>query len=150
MINLFRFFKTAVLILLFLEIAVFILVGNLIGFFPTFLLVIASMLLGGAILREHKLQQVQQLMRNQQPIALAIFDNLLIGLAGLLLIIPGFITDIIALLLLSTRLRVLIKRWLMRKGIVVSNQAPANDAPTNNTQHNIMEGEFWREDDKQK
>lgn len=103
------------LLLPLVEIAGFVLVGDAIGLWPTLALVVGAFLAGGLLLRLQGLstwRQVQQsLNRGEQPLE-PLFHGFCIMLAGILLAIPGFFTDILALLLLVGPVR----RWL-RRGI---------------------------------
>lgn len=84
-----------------LEIATFILVGKEIGVLPVFLLIIATSLLGVTLAKKHgrlTLQEVQYQMAQGQVPSDQIFDGMCILIGGILLILPGFITDIIGLL----------------------------------------------------
>lgn len=85
------------------EIAAFILVGQRIGVVPTLLLLLASLAAGAFLIRSTGLR-FGQVMRQRPSTAeeasslatLASFRML----AGLLLLIPGFLTDVLALVLL--------------------------------------------------
>src|SRR5438552_14519879 len=97
------------------EIFVFILVGEAIGAGPTVALVALSALAGAAILRHQGFAVGRRLRaeveRGELPVAAA-FDGACIFLAGLLLIVPGFITDLVAVLLLVPALRGLLRAGL--------------------------------------
>lgn len=103
-----RFFALGLLLLPIVEIALFIKVGQTIGLFPTLGLVIFAALFGAMLLRQQGLSVVNQLRGNisagQLP-ARTIADTMMIGLAGLMLILPGFLTDILALALLLPPVR---------------------------------------------
>lgn len=98
-----------------LEIATFILVGQRIGVGPTLLLVLFAGFAGVLILRRQGLGALKKLNRNLRRESLSgegLADNFLIAIAAVLLIIPGFLTDIVALLLLLRPVRRLIwRRW---------------------------------------
>ncbi|UXN74404.1 FxsA family protein [Devosia sp. A8/3-2] len=103
-----RFFALGLLVLPIVEIALFIKVGQTIGLWPTPALVIGAALFGAMLLRQQSLSVVNQLRGNisagQLP-ARTTADTMMIGLAGLLLILPGFLTDIPALALLLPPVR---------------------------------------------
>lgn len=101
-----------------LEIATFILVGQRIGVGPTLLLVVFAGFAGVMILRRQGLGALKKLNRNLRRESLSgegLADNLLIAIAAVLLIIPGFLTDIVALLLLLPPVRRLIWRHWANK-----------------------------------
>ncbi len=103
-----RFFALGFLALPLVEIALFIVVGRAIGLFPTLGLVILGAIGGGLLLRQQGMGVVSRLRNNVSAGTIpgrAMFDTMLIGLAGLLLILPGFLSDAIALLLLLPPLR---------------------------------------------
>ncbi|SIS47692.1 FxsA family protein [Insolitispirillum peregrinum] len=90
------------------EIYTFVVVGEQIGGLATLGLVLLSTVIGGAIIRLQGLSllpQVQQAMARHQPPAAALLNGMAVLLAGLLLIIPGFLTDALAVLLLLPPLR---------------------------------------------
>ncbi|WEK04190.1 MAG: FxsA family protein [Candidatus Devosia phytovorans] len=98
-----RFFALGLIVLPLIEIAIFIKVGQSIGLFPTLALIIGAALLGGLLLRQQGLSVIGQLRNNvnagQMP-ARSIADAMMIGVAALFLMLPGFLSDIFALALL--------------------------------------------------
>lgn len=140
-----RFIICLFLLFPLIEIAGFIIVGKLIGLLPTLLLIIASSILGGYILRGHTVGQFQQvsqrIQKGEQP-TIAALDISLIMLGGFLLIIPGFFTSILGLLVLIPQLRQMLLGWLVKKGLA---GMPYSSAA--NSDH-IIEGEFKRDDDQ--
>lgn len=118
----------AILILLLplIEIAGFVIVGRQIGLLATLLLVIASAVLGMAILRRQGFQALSKLRQQNLPRDLPaekFFDTALVLLAGLLLLVPGFFTDLIAILLLVPFVRSVIARRLAARAVVVNFDA---------------------------
>src|SRR5262245_48904653 len=77
-------------------------VGQLVGLWPTLALVLAAMAAGIIILRAQgyaTLERAQQsLARREDPLP-PVLHGLTILLAGALLVIPGFVTDAIAMAL---------------------------------------------------
>jgi UPF0716 protein FxsA len=109
-------FAFVFVILPLIEIAVLIKVGEAIGFWPTMLLLIAAALLGSIVIREQGLSMVGRAfdaMREGRLPLEPMLDSYVVIVAGLLLIIPGLISDAIALLLLIAPLR----RWLIRRAV---------------------------------
>ncbi|GED68265.1 UPF0716 protein YtzA [Brevibacillus reuszeri] len=94
-------------------------VGSLIGGWNTVFLVILTGLFGAWMAKQQGIQvfrMVQfQLARGQMPTE-TLIDGVLVLIGGLLLLLPGFISDVIGLIFLIpyTRmiLRHLLKRWL--------------------------------------
>ncbi len=93
---------------MFAEIAAFAAVGRALGVMATLALTVAAMLTGAALLRYLGVGSLRRaeasLTRGENPIG-DVFDAACIALAGVLLILPGFITDILALMLLIRPLR---------------------------------------------
>ncbi len=95
------------------EIATFVLVGRQIGALATVGLVVASMVAGVMLLRYQASRAAQRLRGGgaQGNVAAAdIAGGALVVLAGILLLIPGFLTDIVGLLLLLPPVRALARR----------------------------------------
>ncbi|MFT3974860.1 MAG: FxsA family protein [Amaricoccus sp.] len=102
------------LLLPIIEIAVFIQVGGWIGVFPTLALVMLALVAGLALIRQQGLNTLDQLSRdieNGRGDGDRLAHSALKVVAGILLIIPGFFTDALALLLLVPPIRALLIRW---------------------------------------
>ena len=102
----------------FLEIYLLIKIGSYIGAFNTAMIVILTGFLGALLARYQGLQTIQRvresLQRGEIP-AGEMLDALLILLAGIVLLTPGFLTDIAGLILLIPRTRSLFKIWIRGK-----------------------------------
>ncbi|MDQ0416749.1 UPF0716 protein FxsA [Croceifilum oryzae] len=86
-----------------LEIWGIALVGNWIGPIPTVLLILASCFLGWHFARREGLQTLRVIrlrLSNHEVPGDEVIDGLLILLGGVLLIIPGFLSDIIGILIM--------------------------------------------------
>ncbi|HLV83041.1 MAG TPA: FxsA family protein [Devosia sp.] len=121
-----RFFALGLLVLPIIEIALFIKVGQSIGLWPTLALIIGAALLGGLLLRQQGLQIVGQLRNNMSSGQLpgrTIAETMMIALAALLLVLPGFLSDIVALALLLPPVRGWIYAGLASRLTVVSASA---------------------------
>lgn len=109
-----RFLPFVMFLGLFLELAVMIAVGQSIGVLATLLLILGAGVLGGAVIRWAGLGLVAALRRSAVDRSFATRDaaaGFLFMLAGLLLIVPGFISDVFGLLLLPATVR----QWLAGK-----------------------------------
>lgn len=85
-----------------LEIAIFILVGKGIGVFNTLLLIILTSIIGIAVAKKQGLQSVQNIQNSLsvgEPPGNAMIDTFLIFIGGILLVLPGFLTDLLGFLL---------------------------------------------------
>ena len=124
-----------------LEIAGFVVVGRLIGLGPTLLLVIISAVAGMAILRRQGFQALTGLRRrsfSRELPAERFLDTAMVLLAGLLLIVPGFVTDVFALVLLLPFVRRMLAARLASRFVVVDLDAAARpDYPPPSTPRTI-------------
>jgi UPF0716 protein FxsA len=105
-----------------IEIAFFVVIGQTIGLWPTLLGVVITAVAGASLIRWQGMQVIADLRRTAERGELPgrqIADAMLIGLAGLLLLLPGYFSDIIGILLLLPPIRSLIYRQLSRHFRVV-------------------------------
>ncbi len=97
------------------EIALFIQVGEWIGLWPTLASILATALIGSAIVRHQGMQTLararQSMELNQMPVREAA-TGLALLVAGFLLITPGFFTDTLGFLLLIPAVRGTLGAWL--------------------------------------
>ncbi len=118
-----------------LEIAVFIIVGRYIGVLPVIGLIFLSSAIGGILLRIQGIGVLRKLSREMDAGRLPareMIHGAMIVLAGLFLLTPGFVTDILGLLLFIPAVRD--AAWLLIKDrIVVSgvfrNTGSASGSP---------------------
>jgi UPF0716 protein FxsA len=112
------------LILLFIvipiaELYVILKVGDLIGILPTIALLVADSLLGSWLLKSQGgtvWRRFQETMQAGRIPHREVFDGVLVIFGGAFLITPGFLTDIVGVLLLLPPTRALVRRWLVRRG----------------------------------
>lgn len=101
------------------------LLGRYIGFWTTVAIIFASGFLGAALVRS-QVRRVWRTIRadlgeGRVP-SQGVLDGAIILVAGGLLAAPGFLTDLLGLLLLLPPVRVPIKRWLRRRAEVLAHQ----------------------------
>lgn len=98
-----------------IEIALFIQVGDAIGLWPTLAMIVATAVIGSAIVRHQGLQALERarvaMERDRLPVKEAATGIALL-VAGFLLITPGFFTDTIGFLLLVPAIRASLGTWL--------------------------------------
>jgi len=100
------------------ELYILIKIGSHIGGFNTILLVIMTAVLGAWLARLQglrTLQQIQSSLSQGQIPAEELIDGVLILAGGILLLTPGVLTDLFALVLLFPSTRTHFKRWLRRR-----------------------------------
>ncbi len=96
------------------EIAVCLTVGSAIGVLPTLLIIIATAVLGAALLKRQGVAafaRLQSDMKEGRVPAAAIGQAITVGIAGVLLLTPGFITDAVGFLLFIPKVRA----WLWQQ-----------------------------------
>lgn len=151
-----------ILLLLFIvlpiaEIALLLQVGDVIGGWNTLLLIIVTAVAGAALVRQ---QGAQNWQRAQQKLAtgempgVEMANGLLIFVAGIVLITPGFVTDAIGLLLLIPATRAPIAAALMKRMVVRGASGTAGfahfrsggqQAPReNDDDSSVIDGEYER------
>lgn len=141
----------------FLEIAVLIKSGEMIGFWPTVLILIGAAILGLAIIRQQGVSIVGRMAgainQGRFPIE-PMFDSYMLTTAGFLLIMPGLISDAIGLVLLVPPLRHLLVRSTLGGFAGRSRPQESNDSthdPRGNRRSSgpvIIEGTYERVEDE--
>ncbi|GER01607.1 membrane protein FxsA [Iodidimonas gelatinilytica] len=122
------------------EISIFISVGEDIGAFPVLILILATAAIGVAIVRAQGVETIRraraELGANRAPV-MELMHGAMLALAGLLLLIPGFLTDFLGALLLIPPLRT----WIAFR--IFRHSRPGSA-------HVVIEGEFWEQSDTHK
>ena len=101
-----------------IEIYLLIEIGSMFGALTAVALVILTGFLGAFLARLQGLQtlyRIQESLREGRMPSGELLDALLIGIAGLVLLTPGFLTDSAGFLLLIPATRNAIKNWLRRQ-----------------------------------
>jgi len=127
-----------------IEIALFAHVGGEIGALNTVFLCLAAGIAGSLLVQYQGLKTTfsiqQSLNRGEMPVA-EMFDGICKFMAGIFLILPGFFTDAVAVLLLVPFLRGWLRHYLTRyfigEPIIVTRGSAKSD---------IIEGEYTRVD----
>jgi UPF0716 protein FxsA len=104
----FRFLFLLFIIIPIIEITLLINIGEVIGAWPTIAIVIITAWLGAKNVRQQGLvtmQSVQTKMAQGEMPSAEIVTGLMLMVAGVLLVTPGFVTDILGLLLLVPSVR---------------------------------------------
>ena len=131
------------------EIYFMIKVGSWIGAFTTVVLVVLTAVLGAALARHQglaTLQRLQQTIGRGEAPALEMLEGGLLLVGALLLLVPGFLTDLLGFACLFP----LTRRWLALRAVKRFMVAPAANAPFSSPgEHHsrTLEGEFKREDE---
>ncbi|HEY8191226.1 MAG TPA: FxsA family protein [Alphaproteobacteria bacterium] len=118
------------LIIPLMEIATFWVVGDEIGALWTIALCIFSVMAGTALVRYQGMTVLidarRAMIEGRQP-AQEIFDGICLAVAGVLLIVPGFLTDMLAFALLVPAVRERLRRRMGRPPTSAQNNDDAID-----------------------
>lgn len=131
------------------EIYFLIQIGEVIGAWPTILLVVLTAVIGIGLLRWQgfsTLMRFQSQVASGQVPAMPLFEGLLLVVAGALLLTPGFVTDTLGFLLLIPPLRQGLIRWAIQQG-VIRTAPPGGPGQPGPDRSRTIEGEFQRRDD---
>lgn len=124
-------------------------IGAEIGAFPTIFLTVFTALLGAWMVRRQgftTLMRVRRSMELGEVPALELMEGTILLICGLLLLLPGFVTDAVGFALLVPPLR----RWLLRTALQRTGvMRAAGSTPPSRMQHphRIIEGDYRREDE---
>lgn len=106
-----------------IEIAFFVVIGNAIGLWPTLAGVLATAIIGSLVIRFQGMSLINEIRstvgRGQLP-ARALADAMMVGLAGLLLLTPGYFTDLLGIVLLIPVVRSVLYAYLKSRVTVVA------------------------------
>ena len=111
----------AFLVVPLVELYVLIQVGQAIGALPTVAILLADSLLGAALMRSQgraAWRRFLSVSRSGRVPAREVVDGALVIFGGALLLTPGFVTDILGVLLLLPPTRAFVRRYLV-KGVAV-------------------------------
>jgi len=130
----------AILIALFIvvpivELYVIIQIGSLIGVLPTIALLLADALLGSLLLRHQgrgAWRRFNAALAERRFPGREVADGLLIAIGGTLLLTPGFVTDIVGLILLIPPTRAIVRRlmrgYVSRRFLIIGAPSPGDQA----------------------
>lgn len=144
----FRYLFILFLTIPLVEIYFLIQVGEVIGAWPTVLLVVITAVLGVWLLRWQGLStlaRVQTSLQHGELPAQAMLEGMLLLVAGALLLTPGFVTDGFGFLILVPPLRHRMAGWLLQRGLLQAGMPPrSSQSPPD---QRTIEGEFEKRDD---
>ena len=113
------FFFTVFISVPLIEIFLFIKLGEIIGSLQTIFLVVLTAIIGGILIKREGIKTLHSLKysRINEPnnIIKAIGDGLFIFVSGVLLLTPGFATDILGFILFFKFFRNIILRMILKK-----------------------------------
>ncbi|MCP4321843.1 MAG: FxsA family protein [Psychromonas sp.] len=140
-----------------LEIFVLVNVGSFLGAWPTIALVIVTAFIGSALVRSQGLQLVQKLqqrMASGEMPGQQLIEGIMLIITGVLLVTPGFVTDLCGLLLLQPSIRAGIAKTILANVKFAPTAMSGGFSQSHsgfskpNIDNDIIEGEFERKDDE--
>tara|TARA_B100000965_G_C19322642_1_gene639371 strand:+ start:192 stop:614 length:423 start_codon:yes stop_codon:yes gene_type:complete len=138
-----RYFILLLLIFPFIEIYALIVIGNSVGALNTIFWILFTGVIGVYLLRNQGLKTLMEMRSNQptfEPTADNFLKTIFTPIGGFFLLIPGFITDLIGILILLPMTRIFIL------GLLFNYLTPFNLAKGRNKQNNDwIEGEFKKD-----
>lgn len=135
-----------VLLVPFIEIYLLLKVGGLIGAFPTIFLVVFTAVLGTWLLRQQGFATFQRLRANLEQGTIPAYEMIegpIILVGGVLLLTPGFITDVLGFACLVPQLRRKIAQYIIENHFV---HAGGHFQPGKSADTDALEGEFRKEE----
>lgn len=114
------------------EITLFVLIGQAIGLWPTLLGVLVTALAGSFVLRIQGMAlfaEIRETMGRGMLPARALADAMMVGIAGVLLLTPGYFTDLLGVLLLVPPVRNALYALLRSRMRVVSTTYTGSGRP---------------------
>ena len=138
-----RYLFFIIIFLPFVEIYTLIVVGNYIGAFNAILLIILTGIIGLYLLRNQGIRSLINLRSNPKgfdPTADNILKTLFTPIGGFLILIPGFVTDFLGLLILLPLTRIFLI------GLIFSYIGSLNNNPMNKkSNEDWIEGEYKKD-----
>ncbi|MGD2119819.1 MAG: FxsA family protein [Chromatiales bacterium] len=124
-------------------------VGGQIGAFSTVMLVIFTAVVGGLLVRQQgfsTMMRMRETMQRGETPALEMLEGAVLLMCGLMLLLPGFITDAIGFVLLIPPVRQRFILWLLKRGRFIT---PAGAPPghTRKESGRVIEIDHWEKHD---
>ncbi len=124
-------------------------VGAEIGAFSTVMLVLFTAALGGVLVRAQGFttaMRVRESMGRGEVPAIEMMEGILLLIAGLSLLLPGFVTDALGFICLIPSARRGIVLWFLKRSNAIW-PASSSVRPRSDSDPRIIDAEYRREDD---
>lgn len=136
-----------------IEITVLIEVGEQLGAFTTVALVILTAAVGASLVRSQGLQTLmnaqKKMQQGEQP-GQEVIEGVMLAIAGVMLVTPGFVTDFLGLILLLPFSRQFFANKLLARIIIknMASQQPFNQGFSSHQSQSddVIDGEFVNKD----
>lgn len=132
----------AFLIIPFIEIYFLIQIGSIIGIFPTIALTVVTAIVGAGTLKQQGLATLQRFQANLQRGEIPTYEivkGLILLVGGVLVLTPGFFTDVIGFVCLIPSTNKKIAYYIIEKRAMQAGVNPQAEPE-------VIEGEFKQDD----
>ncbi len=136
-----------------IEIGLFILLGGVIGLWPTLLGVVVTAVIGSVVIRAQGTSLIEEIRKTSAMGGLPakqLAFGMMIGIAGALLLTPGYFTDTFGFLLLVPKIRSIIYEELKKRISVVATSSTSSSFEasfSNNQNDNYKQDEIEIDED---
>ncbi|MCJ8312408.1 MAG: FxsA family protein [Saccharospirillaceae bacterium] len=141
----FRFIVFIIVAVVFIELYTLVAVASLVGAFGAITLALGTAIVGLNILStqgKRQMQKIKAAVTTGQNPQQVIAEGVWMLICGLVLLMPGLLTDAIGVLLLIP----IVRFWLVKRGYAPKFNVPfSNFNQQNQSDDDIVEGEFYEE-----
>ena len=141
------------IIILFIEVSILIKIGSFAGLFISISSIFISAFIGYTLIRKLSIKPLFQNTKeinNQEMSINGMAKAISYIFSGILLILPGYISDILGLLIIIPIIQKLAWSFLIHKLYIKLSQYPNRENKYNNLNETTIEGEFINIDDEDK
>jgi len=133
-------------------------VGEVFGAFNTVFLVVLTAVIGGVLVRQQgfsTMMRMRETAARGEPPALEMLESGVLLLCGIMLLLPGFITDALGFLLLIPPLRKAFVLWGLKRGNFIHQAPPGahdsdywhSETRSSENSHRVIEADDWKKED---
>jgi UPF0716 protein FxsA len=133
-------------------------VGEVFGAFNTVFLVVLTAVIGGVLVRQQgfsTMMRMRETAAKGETPALEMLESGVLLLCGVMLLLPGFITDTLGFVLLIPPLRKAFVLWGLKRGNFIRQTPPGthdarhwhSEADPSENRHRVIEADDWKKED---
>ncbi len=133
-------------------------VGEVFGAFNTVFLVVLTAIIGGVMVRQQgfsTMMRMRETAAKGETPALEMIESGVLLLCGVMLLLPGFLTDTLGFLLLIPPLRRTFVLWVLKRGNFIRQGPPGyhdaqhwhTESDSSKSGHRVIEADDWKKED---
>jgi len=133
-------------------------VGEVFGAFNTVFLVVLTAVIGGVLVRQQgfsTMMRMRETAAKGETPALEMLESGVLLLCGIMLLLPGFITDTLGFLLLIPPVRKAFVLWGLKRGNFIRQSPPGthdaqhwhSETRSSKSSHRVIEADDWKKED---